>query len=75
MSVEIQKQNEIDRMVRKMDMAEAVNAANVGSQPDRQHRNSKSFTRWLDSIVRKINKLQNRKVLTIWDNIKRSKRL
>jgi hypothetical protein len=56
-------------------MAEAVNAANVGSQPDKQHRNSKSFTRWLDSIVRKINKLQNRKVLTIWDNMKRSKRL
>jgi hypothetical protein len=72
---EIHKQNELERLQRKLDMAEVINAAYIGSQYDKQGKNKKQFAIWQNKVIREINRLQNRKTLTIWDTFKKSKRI
>lgn len=71
---EARKQNRIERLLTKLDIAEAVNHAIVGSQPDRQKRNQTGFQRWIQGIERTIAKLQDQHVETVWDRLPRRSR-
>ena len=70
---EVRKQGKVERLLSKLDFAEAMNAAFVGSQPGRQ--NQVAYGRWLRSVEREVAKLQGQKLSTLWDTMRRSKRL
>jgi hypothetical protein len=72
---EAQKQNEIKRLQQKLDIAEAFNHAYVGSRYDKKGENKRSFSRWLNSLESAIAKLKGQKILTVFDTIKKSRKL
>lgn len=66
----------VDKTRRQLDLAEAMNVALVGSQPDKQHRNLGVYRSWRGNKGRFIDKLLLRLTQTIWDRIgRRAKRL
>ncbi len=71
---EARKQTRIERLLAKLDIAEAVNHAIVGSQADKQKRNQAGFQRWIQGIERTIAKLQDQRVETVWDRLPRRSR-
>lgn len=67
---------EIEQLNMKLNVAEAVNAAIVGSSPDKEKRNIRTYRRWKRGLIYKINKLLEDKELdTIWNSIRKSNRL
>ncbi len=72
---EVRKQEKIRRLIDKLDMAEAVNAALIGSHPDAHHRNQAAYNKWLRRTESVIATLQGQVVKTLWDDRRRSKRL
>lgn len=70
------KLREQKRVLWQLDLAEAINIAYIGSQPAQKgktNKNSKNYSKWrrkkYNQIFPEINKN------TIWENLKRSKRL
>lgn len=61
---------EVERLTLKLDIAQAFNAAYVGSQPKSQ----RGFIRFQNQILRDIGKLQRRNRRTVWDNLTRKSR-
>ena len=72
---EVHKQNTINRLAHKLDIAEAVNAAIIGSTRDEHGRNSSAYARWLSHVETEIAKLQGQTIRTIWDAPRKSRRL
>ena len=71
---EVRRQNDVTRLLAKLDMAEAFNAAFVGSQSGKQ--NQSSYARWQRNVEGRVMKLMGQEVGTLWDAPrKRSRRL
>lgn len=70
----IERAREIDRIVWKLAIAEAVQVANIGSQYDKQGQNARAYTKWQRDQVRAINRLQRVKTGTVWDKMSRKSR-
>jgi len=69
---EVRTQNEIRRLLAKLDFAEAFNAAFVGSQHGRE--NQASYGRWQRRMEARVMKLLGQEVKTMWDNLPRRSR-
>jgi len=50
-----------------------MNAAYVGSQPGKPNQTANG--RWLRSVEREVAKLQGQEIRTLWDTMRKSKRL
>jgi hypothetical protein len=72
---EVQKRNEINRLLTKKDMAEAFNYAYIGSKPSKIGGNPSAFHAWLTGIERRIAKLQGQILDTAWGKITKSRKL
>ena len=64
---EVAKLEEIEHLANKLDLAEIINVAYVGSKPDKQKRNQRQFKSWQSALIGKINKLLKRARQTVWD--------
>lgn len=71
----IRKKEEIERLTRKLDLAEAFNLSFVGSQYDQHGRNSAAYHKWIRNTEKAIMKLQGITLPTIWNDLRRSKRV
>lgn len=70
---EVYKQEQINRLRFKLDVAEAVNVAFVGSQHGKQ--NQVSYARWQRAVEREVAKLRDQQLTTVWDTPRKSMRL
>jgi hypothetical protein len=72
----VAKQNSIDLLRNRLLIAEAINFGYTGSKPDKRKRNQKEYAKWQKKQLRKIAKLEGRKIEsnTFWDRFKKKKR-
>jgi hypothetical protein len=70
------KEKQRQRLIRKLDTAEAFNLAYVGSRPSKGKKNMKAYERWQKKQIKKIAELEGRKIKTqtVWDALRRNKR-
>jgi hypothetical protein len=65
-----------ERLLRKLDLADAFNYAYLGSQPPAKkgqtNKNASEFKRWKRNIINKL--YPNRKKYTIWDKVDKTKK-
>jgi hypothetical protein len=67
---------EVERLIFKLDISEAVHSAIVGTKYDKGGRNFRRYKRWKRSIIYRINKLtKNKELDTVWNTVKRSRKL
>ena len=69
---EVRKQNDIDRLLQQLDIAEAFNVAYVGSTGQRK---GKEYHNWRTKKMNAIYKILGMKQATIWDNLHKSMKL
>lgn len=73
-----QKQNEIRRLQQKLDIAEAFNHAYVGSKPGAKRgdrTNQRMYDKWQRKIEREIAKKRGQGIVTVWDQLGKSRKL
>lgn len=75
LAAEVRKQKVVDALLLKLDIAEAVNFAMVGSTPDKHHRNESTYGRWQRSVLAQVAKLTGRETETVWGGLGRSRHL
>ena len=74
MQEEVARLDELDRLHQKQALAEVINVAYVGSQPDKHHKNQRALAAYHRGIQRDIDRLQNRSRQTVWDSLPRGRR-
>jgi hypothetical protein len=73
---EVYRLNNIDLLRNKLDLAEAFNAAYVGSKPDKNKANARQYRNWRYGVMKNIGKLLKQTSKTLWDSMTRkSKRI
>ena len=60
---------EIEALIKKLDLAEVINVAYVGSKADKNGRNARQFRAWRTRQIGNINKLLKRAMQTVWERI------
>ncbi len=70
---EVRKWNAIRQLRTKLDIADALNYAFVGSQYDKRGANVREYRRWRRQLLNEIDKLEGN-LQTVWDNMKRRSR-
>lgn len=71
---EVKRQDEIGRLLLKLDVAEAAHAALVGAYPG--NKNLATYNRWRGRVERELAKLAGLSTTTVWDRVAmKSKRL
>lgn len=70
---EVARLEELDRLKLNMDLAQAINAAYIGSQPSKNGANQRQFLAWQRKNLREQDKLLGRRRQTIWSNISRKR--
>ena len=68
LKLQAEKNRELDKLYFRMDICDAVIHAMMAIYSKKGY---KAYKRWFDKIRRRIDMLLNRKVATIWDNMKR----
>lgn len=71
---EVARLDELDRLHRKQDLAEVINVAYVGSQPDKNHKNANKLASFHRKLQGDIDRLLNRGRQTVWDTMPRGRR-
>jgi len=66
---EIERLQELKQISFKLDLAEALNVAFVGSTYSKSGENERQFRSWKQGYFSRINKLLKRATQTIWDRI------
>lgn len=73
---EVQRQNDVKRLLLKLDTAEAVRVGFIGAQPDMHHENSRTYARWRSEVQSALLSVMGLEQPTIWDRLpRRSRRL
>jgi hypothetical protein len=75
LAAEVRRQKVVDALLLKLDIAEAVNFAMVGSTPDKHRRNESTYGRWQRSVLAQVAKLTGRETETVWGGLGRSRHL
>ena len=71
MLLEVQKWNRLKRLRSKLDIAEAVNHAMVGSQADKLKRNARMYAQWQRKIEWEIAQLTGVQRRTVWEALRK----
>ncbi len=73
---EVQRQNDVKRLLLKLDTAEAVRVGLIGAQPDARNENSRTYYRWRSEVQSALLTLMGFEQPTVWDRLpRRSRRL
>lgn len=71
----IAEEKRVERIVRKLEVAEAVNFAYIGSQPkpkNKANKGAKSYAIWRRKMIR-LAYPDTKPQKTVWDNLKRTR--